>query len=1075
MKTTRIALITLALLLGASATAEADVVSVAGTGGDDSFVFDATGPRSGHYTLNGVTSPDLTGIDSLTFIAGSGSDLCRIKNPANALFTPPGGIDCRGGVGTDRVEVSGGQADSGSAQTLAADEGTLRSQAGLNATVLHFAATESASDTVPTSGVYRSLGTAGDDTIAVSAPARTQVGRATPIDVGGKSDWSIEALAGADQVTVGSVNVSGALTVDTGGDAGDWLGVGAADAGARTTLRNASGPIVDLNADGVNVTAAELRLEAGTGVGSAGDPLDVDVARLSGATTTGVLALLSHADNVILGGGAGPMASGLEVQDAGSVRLSAKGAVTLATASTPATKSGDHAGDIIIDAAFDIVVLGSANGKAAVAPGGSVTIVAGDDIQLNRGDNDVLADANVYLSAGVDVVLDRDADVVSDALGPPTPSALTVKGGHIFVGTTGAAGASLRAAGPPGLGAGPTQIIARFGVIAGAAAGPAIVSESQPLQITVAAGSFKSVVSAPSVTLTTESDVELGAETDADAEFELPDADIDAFDTALLRIESPSFTASGPVSPLRAQALSLKDVNGTITGSGRIAVPRLALSARAISLPGANDVDSLAARGALVFTDADDLTVDSVDGLAGVASPNGDARLNTGGSLQLAAPVSAGTVTVDAGGAVTQTAGGLVSGQNVRLLGAGPYVLNGAGNRAKTFVARTTGALSFAAGSPTGVLTVGTVGATDGVGSRNGPIAVTAASGSTLDVERPIAAGSGAVALTAGVLLRSVAAINAGGGATLTADSMELGSASRVTAGGTATLRPRTAGRVIDLGETADDGTSLALADAELDTVTTGSIVIGSPESGPVRVTAPIAPARTAGLMLVGRGGFTATGPGSVHPAALWLRDTGSGASWRVRPGSVRYEALGPIPYSGVRTLAIDGGSEPDAFDVTPSATTAYALDGGAAADSLRYDLQRRHVTGDATPPTGTLQAPGVRPVTFTGIEHVTAPLATGTSGADVLIGTAHADRLSGHAGDDLLRGGAGNDRLFGGAGNDRLIGGRGHNVYSGGNGRDTIRARNGVRDRIDCGAGKDVAMVDRHDRVTGCEALRRR
>jgi Ca2+-binding RTX toxin-like protein len=195
-----------------------------------------------------------------------------------------------------------------------------------------------------------------------------------------------------------------------------------------------------------------------------------------------------------------------------------------------------------------------------------------------------------------------------------------------------------------------------------------------------------------------------------------------------------------------------------------------------------------------------------------------------------------------------------------------------------------------------------------------------------------------------------------------------------------------------------------------------------------------------------------------------------------VRPDSVRYGSLGPVPYGGARTLTIAGGSGPDAFDVTPSATTAYSLDGGASAsDSLQYDLQRHTVTGDATPPAGALQSPGVRPVTFTDIEHVRAPVLTGTSGADVLIGTARADRLRGRAGDDVLRGGAGDDHLYGGAGNDRLIGGGGHNVYSGGSGRDTIRARNGVRDRIDCGAGRDIATVDRHDRVKGCERVRRR
>ena len=43
-----------------------------------------------------------------------------------------------------------------------------------------------------------------------------------------------------------------------------------------------------------------------------------------------------------------------------------------------------------------------------------------------------------------------------------------------------------------------------------------------------------------------------------------------------------------------------------------------------------------------------------------------------------------------------------------------------------------------------------------------------------------------------------------------------------------------------------------------------------------------------------------------------------------------------------------------------------------------------------------------------------------------------------------------------------------------GGSGSDTILARDGARDTIACGAGRDSARVDRKDRVTGCEKVRR-
>jgi RTX calcium-binding nonapeptide repeat (4 copies)/Putative metal-binding motif len=98
-----------------------------------------------------------------------------------------------------------------------------------------------------------------------------------------------------------------------------------------------------------------------------------------------------------------------------------------------------------------------------------------------------------------------------------------------------------------------------------------------------------------------------------------------------------------------------------------------------------------------------------------------------------------------------------------------------------------------------------------------------------------------------------------------------------------------------------------------------------------------------------------------------------------------------------------------------------------------------------------------------------------GAVGKDRLSGAAGADKLFGDAGNDVLSGGAGRDSLDGGAGNDRLTGGAKVNSYKGGSGNDTVNARNGKRERIDCGAGrKDSASVDKADRVRGCEKVKR-
>jgi Ca2+-binding RTX toxin-like protein len=72
------------------------------------------------------------------------------------------------------------------------------------------------------------------------------------------------------------------------------------------------------------------------------------------------------------------------------------------------------------------------------------------------------------------------------------------------------------------------------------------------------------------------------------------------------------------------------------------------------------------------------------------------------------------------------------------------------------------------------------------------------------------------------------------------------------------------------------------------------------------------------------------------------------------------------------------------------------------------------------------------------------------------------------------LRGGAGDDTLDGGDGSDRLIGGSGKNLLMGGAGNDRFSVRDGKRDRVDCGPGKDTVSADRRDVLRHCERVRR-
>ena len=75
-------------------------------------------------------------------------------------------------------------------------------------------------------------------------------------------------------------------------------------------------------------------------------------------------------------------------------------------------------------------------------------------------------------------------------------------------------------------------------------------------------------------------------------------------------------------------------------------------------------------------------------------------------------------------------------------------------------------------------------------------------------------------------------------------------------------------------------------------------------------------------------------------------------------------------------------------------------------------------------------------------------------------------DRLDGGRGDDVLSGGHGYDTVTGGPGRDRL---------SGGPGRDRLEARDGRRDSVRCGSGRDRVIADQLDRVAAdCERVSR-
>jgi Ca2+-binding RTX toxin-like protein len=91
-----------------------------------------------------------------------------------------------------------------------------------------------------------------------------------------------------------------------------------------------------------------------------------------------------------------------------------------------------------------------------------------------------------------------------------------------------------------------------------------------------------------------------------------------------------------------------------------------------------------------------------------------------------------------------------------------------------------------------------------------------------------------------------------------------------------------------------------------------------------------------------------------------------------------------------------------------------------------------------------------------------------GQAGLDRIAGDVENER--GGRGNDTIVGDGGSNLLEGGQGNDLIDGRGGLDFLDGGSGNDRLLARDGHQDRVACGEGNDVAVVDAFDSVDGCE-----
>jgi Ca2+-binding RTX toxin-like protein len=148
----------------------------------------------------------------------------------------------------------------------------------------------------------------------------------------------------------------------------------------------------------------------------------------------------------------------------------------------------------------------------------------------------------------------------------------------------------------------------------------------------------------------------------------------------------------------------------------------------------------------------------------------------------------------------------------------------------------------------------------------------------------------------------------------------------------------------------------------------------------------------------------------------------------------------------------LDGGAGDDSLDAGPGNDL---LDGGPGADRIRGEAGRDTVTYET-------RAARVA-VTFDGVpadgEHGEGDNVA--SDVERVVGSGAADTLTGDGRDNALTGGSGEDLLAGRGGADTL---------RGGTAPDVLDARDGVRDTVDCGPARDLAILDRIDNARNCE-----
>jgi len=445
-------------------------------------------------------------------------------------------------------------------------------------------------------------------------------------------------------------------------------------------------------------------------------------------------------------------------------------------------------------------------------------------------------------------------------------------------------------------------------------------------------------------------DIRLGSE-NGSAALILTQTELDRIKTGasgLLRIGTTANTgnitlASNIVSSATTwSSLSLK-TGGTVTQSaGALTVAKLAveaLGAGAMSLTNnstAAGTVALKSNGALTYSYGSgalaDLTIGTVDGLSGIASQNGNISLTSAHGLNLTQDVNAGTGTIALSATGVNQSAGALTATGLKLSGSGSFNLDQATNSVGTVAANVSGGVSL---TNTGLLTVGSVGGTNGVTTGGASVTLTA---DRMAITQDITTAGGGITLKP---LTAAQKINLGAATDGNADTLELStseiarlksSAGGLTFGNTAINGQITVSAPISVTSplSLENGTGGIQINSTLATSAGGGITLNS--GGAISDNAGVTGISASTLNATAVGGISLSGTGNAV-STLYLANTVSGDitvtnnKAALALNSVSQAGGGAVSVSNTGTLAINAAPiSTDGGDLSLSSGGAMTL-----------------------------------------------------------------------------------------------------------------------------------------------------